>query len=150
MLGNLRISFKLLAMVVFAFAGIAAIALFGLIELKANLLEDRKAKLRDVVLLTVQDITHEYQNAIADGLTEQVATLRIKSALRDLRYGSNDYFFAYDKNGVSLVLPDPKTEGQARWDLRDSDGVPFVRQLIQGAARGGVFVTYRYPRAGRY
>src|ERR1700735_4028553 len=97
MLGNLRISFKLLAMVVFAFAGIAAIALFGLIELKANLLEDRKAKLRDVVLLTVQDITHEYQNAIADGLTEQVATLRIKSALRDLRYGSNDYFFAYDK-----------------------------------------------------
>jgi methyl-accepting chemotaxis protein len=68
--------------------------------------------------------------------------------LRDLRYGSNDYFFAYDRTGVSHVAPDPKTEGQTRWDLKDFDGVPFVRELIEGAARGGAFVAYRYPRAG--
>ncbi|MEA2741111.1 MAG: methyl-accepting chemotaxis protein, partial [Acetobacteraceae bacterium] len=68
--------------------------------------------------------------------------------MRDLRYGSNDYFFAYDRTGVSHVAPDPKTEGQARWDLKDFDGVPFVRELIEGAARGGAFVAYRYPRAG--
>jgi methyl-accepting chemotaxis protein len=148
MLRNLRISFKLLAMVALAFAGIAAIALFGLIELKANLLEDRRAKLRDVVQLAAQSVTADYQNALKAGLTESAATLRIKSALRDLRYGSNDYFFAYDRTGVSQVLPDPKTEGQSRWDLKDSDGVPFVRELIEGAARGGAFVAYRYPRAG--
>jgi methyl-accepting chemotaxis protein len=56
MLGNVRISFKLMAMSALAFIGIAAIALLGLVELKANLLEDRKAKLRDVVELAVQNV----------------------------------------------------------------------------------------------
>ncbi|MEA2741112.1 MAG: hypothetical protein QOH05_4419 [Acetobacteraceae bacterium] len=57
MLGNVRISFKLMTMSALAFIGIAAIALLGLVELKANLLEDRKAKLRDVVELAVQNVT---------------------------------------------------------------------------------------------
>src|SRR5208282_2144731 len=46
------------------------------------------------------------------------------------------------------VLPDPKAEGQMRWDLKDSDGVYFAREFIAAAARGGGFVAYRYPRAG--
>ena len=148
MLGNLRISFKLSAMVALAFAGIVAIALLGLAELKANLLEDRRAKLRDVVQLAVQTVTREYQDAITAGLTEQAATLRIKSTLRSLRYSSNDYFFAYDKAGVTQAVPDQQTEGQTSWDRKDSDGVFMIRELIEAAARGGGFVAYRFPRAG--
>ncbi len=148
MFSHLRISYKLLTMAVLALAAVLTIALLGLHALRANLLADREAKLRDVVQLAAQTMTREYQDAIGAGITGQDATLRIRSALRGLRYGNDDYFFAYDKAGVSTVLPDPKTEGQKRWDLKDSDGVLFVRDLIQGAAKGGTFVAYRYPRAG--
>jgi methyl-accepting chemotaxis protein len=51
MLGNLRISSKLLMMVGLSVLGIAAVAGVGLSALWNNLLEDRRAKLQDVALL---------------------------------------------------------------------------------------------------
>jgi methyl-accepting chemotaxis protein len=135
-------------MVGLAFAGIVAIALLGLTELKANLLEDRKTKLRDLIQVAEQTVDREYQAGLAAGLSEQDATLRVKPLLRGLRYGNDDYFFAYDRNGVTEVSPDPKIDGQPRWDLKDPDGVYVIRELIAAAARGGDFIAYRYPRAG--
>lgn len=146
-LTNVRISLKLMAMAVVAFLGILAVAWIGVMTLRTNLVQDREAKLRDVISLAVQDIDRVHQEGVANHVPEAELTDRMKSTLRALRYGNNDYFFAYDNAGVSLVLPDPKTEGQHRWDLKDSDGVPFVRQLVEGAGKGGMFVAYRYPRA---
>src|ERR1700744_3578078 len=104
MLGNVRISVKLMAMAVVAFLGIFAVAWIGLMTLQANLIQDREAKLRDTIRLAVQDIDRAYQNGVADHLADAEIQNRIKSALRDLRYGNDDYFFAYDSAGVSLVL----------------------------------------------
>jgi methyl-accepting chemotaxis protein len=146
-LSNLRISIKLMAMAVVAFLGILAVAWIGVVTLRSNLVQDREAKLRDVISLAVQDIDRVHRDGVAGHVPEAELIDRMKSTLRDLRYGNNDYLFAYDSAGVSLVLPDPKTEGQHRWDLMDSDGVPFVRRLIEGADKGGAFVAYRYPRA---
>ena len=44
--------------------------------------------------------------------------------------------------------PTRRSRGQSRWNLKDSDGVTFVREMIEASARGGGFVAYRYPRAG--
>ena len=49
MLGNLRISLKLLGMVGLAFAGIVAIALLWSDRAQGQPAEDRKTKLRDLV-----------------------------------------------------------------------------------------------------
>ena len=148
MLSNLRISIKLMAMVAVAFLGILAVAWIGLTTLQANLIQDREAKLRDTIRLAVQNIDRAYQDGVADHLADAEIKNRMKSALRNLRYGDDDYFFAYDNAGVAMVTPDPKTEGEQRWNMTDSNGVPFVRNLIEGAAKGGTFVSYRFPRAG--
>lgn len=147
MLTNLRISIKLMAMAVVAFLGILAVAWIGVTTLQANLMQDRQVKLRDAISLAVQNIDRVHREGVANHVPEAELTDRMKSALRELRYGNNDYFFAYDTAGVSLVLPDPKTEGQRRWDLVDSDGVPFIRNIVEGALKGGAFTAYRYPRA---
>ncbi len=146
MLGNLRISTKLQIMVGLAVLGIAAVAGLGLVTLKANLLEDRKAKLQEIVLLARQAIEVEHQASRKAGLSPAETVERIKVLVRALRFNKDDYFFLLDKRGVTLAHPNPKSEGHQVDSLKDPDGVYFAREQIAVAARGGGFVAYRYPR----
>jgi methyl-accepting chemotaxis protein len=147
MLGNLRISYKLLIMIGVSVLGIAAVAGVGLSALWTNLLEDRKAKLQDVVLLARQALDLNYQASRQAGLSEAETMERSKALLRVFRFGKDDYFYATDSHGVALANPNPKVEGKNLWDTADSDGVYFVRKQVELIATGGGFTTYRFPRA---
>ena len=148
MLGNLKISSKLLIMAGLSVLGIAAVAAVGLSALRNNLLEDRKAKLHDVVLLARQAVDLNYQASHQAGLSDAEAMERGKTLLRTLRFGKDDYFYAFDAHGVVKVHPSPKVENKNLYDAPDPDGVFFTRQQIELAAQGGGFVAYRFPRAG--
>jgi methyl-accepting chemotaxis protein len=146
MFGNLRISTKLLIMVGLSVLGIAAVAGVGLSALKGNLLEDRKAKLQEIVLVAHQALDLDYQAAQKAGLPEAEAIARSKALLRALHFGKDDYFFALDQNGIAQAHQNPKIEGKAMMDAKDSDGVYWARGLVEVAAKGGGFVAYRFPR----
>jgi methyl-accepting chemotaxis protein len=148
MLGNLRISSKLLVMVGLSVFGILLVAGFGLSALKDNLLEDRKVKLHDVVLLARQAVDLDYQSARKAGLSDAEALERGKTLLRSLRFGNDDYFYALSQQGLVQAHPSPKVEGRNLYAVSDSDGVFFTRQEIELAARGGGFVGFRFPRVG--
>ena len=147
MLGNLRISRKLLMMVCVSVVGIAAVAGVGLSALWSNLLEDRKAKLQDVVLLARQALDLNYQASRQAGLSEAEAAERGKALLRTFRFGKDDYLYAINAQGVAVANPNPKVEGKNLYDAADSDGVFFVRKQLELAANGGGFASYRFPRA---
>jgi len=147
MLGNLRISYKLLMMIGLAVLGIVAAAGVGLSALWSNLLEDRKTKLQDLVLLTRQALDLNYQASRKSGLSEAEAAERGKVLLRTFRFGKDDYFYAIDPKGVVVANPNPKVEGKNLYDAADSDGVFFVRKQLELAANGGGFASYRFPRA---
>jgi methyl-accepting chemotaxis protein len=125
MLGNLRISSKLLLMVALSILGIAAVAGVGLSALWNNLLEDRKAKLQDVALLARQAIDLNYQASQKAGLSQAETLERSKVLLRSLRYGKDDYLYAFNAQGILQVNPNPKVEGTNSYDTADSDGVYF-------------------------
>jgi methyl-accepting chemotaxis protein len=148
MLGNVRISSKLMIMMGLSALGIVAVAFVGLSALRSNLLEDRKAKLQDAVLLAKQAIELNYQNSKKAGLSDADALLRGQTLLRTLRFGKDDYFYAITAQGVVQTHPSPKVEGKNLYDAPDSDGVFFTKQQIELAARGGGFVMFRFPRAG--
>src|SRR5882724_9458621 len=148
MLGNLRISYKLLMMVGLSVLGIAAVAGVGLSALWSNLLEDRKAKLQDVVLLARQALDLNYQASRQAGVSEADAVERGKALLRTFRFGKDDYFYALNAQGVVVANPNPKVEGKNLYDAPDSNGVYFARKQLEFAASGGGFVSYRFPRAG--
>lgn len=147
MLGNLRISYKLLIMIGLSVLGIAAVAGVGLSALWTNLLEDRKTKLQDVVLLVRQALDLNYQASRQAGLSEAEAVERGKVLLRTFRFGKDDYFYAFNAHGVTVANPNPQVEGKNLYDAPDSDGVFFVRKQIELAAIGGGFTSYRFPRA---
>jgi methyl-accepting chemotaxis protein len=148
MLGNLRISSKLLIMLGLSVLGIAAVAAVGLSALRNNLLEDRKAKLHDVVLLARQAVDLNYQASHQAGLSDAEALERGKALLRALRFGKDDYFYAFNSQGLVQAHPSPKVENKNLYDAPDSDGVFFTRRQIELAAQGGGFVSYRFARAG--
>jgi len=147
MLGNLRISYKLSMMIGLSVLGIVAVAGVGLSALWSNLLEDRKAKLQDLVLLTRQALDLNYQVAHQAGLSDAEAAERAKVLLRTFRFGKDDYFYAINPQGVAVANPNPKVEGKNLYDAADSDGVFFVRKQMEIAASGGGFASYRFPRA---
>ena len=148
MLGNLRISSKLLIMVGLSVLGIAAVACFGLSTLKTNLLEDRMAKLQDVVTLARQAIDLDYQASKKAGLSDAEAFEKGRALLRTLRFGKDDYFYAFNPEGVVQSHPNPNVENKNLYNAPDSDGVYFTRDQIELAAKGGGFVRYRFARPG--
>src|SRR5579863_6335981 len=117
MLGNLRISYKLLMMIGFSVLGIAAVAGLGLSALWDNLLEDRKAKLRDVVSVGRLALEFNVQASRQAGLSEAEAMERGKALIRSLRYGKDDYFFAANQQGVTVASANAKVEGKNLYDM---------------------------------
>ncbi|WP_167558728.1 methyl-accepting chemotaxis protein [Bradyrhizobium canariense] len=128
--------------------GIAMVAFVGLSNLRSNLLEDRKAKLHDVVLLARQAVDLDYQASKKAGLSDAEALEKGKALLRTLRFGKDDYFYAFNAQGLVQAHPSPNVENKNLYNAPDSDGVFFTRQQIELAAQGGGFVAYRFPRAG--
>jgi len=147
MLGNLRISYKLLMMIGLSIVGVAAMAAVGLSALWGNMMEDRKAKLRDVVTLARQALELDYQASRQAKLSDAETMERSKVLLRTFRFGKDDYFYAIDAKGIAVANPNPKVEGKNLYDAVDSDGVLFVRKQLEIAANGGGFLSYRFPRA---
>jgi methyl-accepting chemotaxis protein len=147
MLGNLRISYKLLMIVGLSVLGIAAVAGVGLSALWNNLMEDRKTKLQDVVQLVRQSLDLNYQAARRAGLSDADAMEQGKILIRTFRFGKDDYFYALDSHGITVANANKKIEGRNLYDTADSDGVLFVRKQLELAATGGGFVSYRFPRA---
>lgn len=145
MLGNLRISYKLLIMIGLFVLGLATMAGAGLSELWSNLLDDRKTKLQDVVSMAYQALDLDYQASRKAGVSEADTMERGKALLRTLRFGKEDYFYALNAQGVVVVNPNSKVEGKNLYDAV-SDGVFFVRKQLEVAGQGGGFVSYRFPR----
>jgi len=149
MLGNLRISSKLLIMVSLSVLGIVGVAAAGLSNLRDNLVEDRKVKLQELVLVARQAIDLDYQAARKAGLSDAETLARSKTLLRTLRFGKDDYFYALDQDGVVQVHPNPKVESKNMMGAKDTDGVYFTRRQVELAATGdGGFVAFRFPRVG--
>lgn len=149
MFGNLRISSKLMIMVVLAVLGIGAVATVQLVALRANLLDDRKAKLQDVVELARQAVERDYEAAKAAGVSDADAIVRSRALLKSLRFGQDDYLYALDMDGVVQAHPSSKVEGKNLIGVADSDGVYFTREevdLVRNGSNG--FVGFRFPRAG--
>jgi methyl-accepting chemotaxis protein len=149
MLGNLRISFKLMIMVALAMLGIVAVAAVGLSALKDNLIEDRKAKLKNVVEMAVQALDRDREAAKLAGLSDADMLARSKALLGSLRFDGDDYFYAIGPDGTIQVHISPKLVGQNNIDKPDADGVFYTRDEVELIRRGASdFIAFRFPRPG--
>jgi methyl-accepting chemotaxis protein len=70
--------------------------------------------------------------------------------LRELRYGTEGYFWADTTEGVNVVLYGRKdVEGRNRIKDKDSRGTYYVKELLVKAKAGGGYVEYWFPKKGQ-
>jgi methyl-accepting chemotaxis protein len=149
MLNRFKIGTRMAGIMVMTVLGMALVAAFGLMSLKENRIEDRRAELQHLVQSARGIVEHYHQEATAGRMKEPDAQSAALAALSSIEFGANDYVFVYQYDGTTRsVGKNKKGLGENRLGMVDSDGVPMIRKLIEAAQRGGGYVTYRFPRAG--
>jgi methyl-accepting chemotaxis protein len=133
-----------------ALAGLLALCLTALFQLKSSMLEDRKQKTRNLVEVGVGTLAH-FQKLASDGkMSEDEAKIAARETLRNLRYNTNDYFFIIDTSHKYVLLPTkPEFEGVDKGDMKDANGKLLIQELVSTGKAGGGFVDYWFPKAGQ-
>lgn len=81
-------------------------------------------------------------------LTTEEAQKAALAAIGAMRFEGDNYIFAYDYAGTTLVHPKAEMIGKNFIDLKDKSGVKIVAELIKTAQNGGGSLLYNWPRAG--
>ncbi|MHB8053892.1 MAG: cache domain-containing protein [Candidatus Aminicenantales bacterium] len=70
--------------------------------------------------------------------------------LRELRYGTDGYFWADTTDGVNVVLYGrTDAEGRNRLEEKDSAGVFYVKAFLETGKAGGGYVDYLFTKLGQ-
>ena len=70
--------------------------------------------------------------------------------LRELRYGTDGYFWADTTEGVNVVLYGRKdVEGRNRLEDKDNKGTFYIKEMLAKAKNGGGYVEYWFSKKGQ-
>ncbi|TKF81479.1 histidine kinase [Vibrio kanaloae] len=109
-----------------------------------SLIKSRENALKDTVDLAFDAIEHIYNDP---EIQEAHAKTEVRSILSKLRYGSDGYFFAYDRHGTNLVHPiQPELIGRNLLQLQDEDGDFLIEALLKEAQTGVGFHQYLWQK----
>ncbi len=130
----------------------ALILLFAvlLINGKQRMLEDRKAKVRNLVEATQTILGHFQSEAAAGKISEDAAKKAAAEAIRAMRYDKVEYFWINDLNDQMVMHPiKPELEGKKLDQFKDKNGkLLFVEFNNTVRNNGAGFVDYLWPKPG--
>ncbi len=115
---------------------------------KSERLTREKIQARVYQAFTIADFIYQRNK---DRYTPDQVQRMILDALRPIRFDNNKgYFFAIRSDGlVVLNAAKPNLEGKNLLHLRDSHGLPFIRQLIDAGRKSGEgFTEYFWTKPG--
>ncbi|OPX55580.1 methyl-accepting chemotaxis sensory transducer with Cache sensor [Oceanospirillum multiglobuliferum] len=146
--GGMTVKRKFLLIISLTAIGMLVMLSIALFALKANLLDDRKLKTRNVVE-TAHSLVVYYHGLSEQGvLSSTEAQAQAMNAVQALRYEEKDYFWINDMSPKMVMHPfKPELNGQNLTDFKDPDGkrlfVAFTEKVKQ---EGSGFVPYLWPK----
>ncbi|MBN2644016.1 MAG: cache domain-containing protein [Desulfuromonadaceae bacterium] len=117
---------------------------------KTSAEEQLKVRLKQVVdqaILNAQHLVDLYH----DQLDQSALTRLVIEALRPMRFShGRGYLFATRRDGTELLFADhPEFEGHDMLDMKDQDGIYYVREMIRLCQTAGEgYCTYRISQPG--
>ena len=152
-LNSMKIGTRMLIIVAGAILAALLVGAFGLTELRSNMLEDRKAKTKNLVESTISLIGHFHAMEQSGEMTTEQAQNAAKAAVAALRYDETNYFFVFDYTPVVLIH-DIKRDlvGKNLSDAVDGSGKHHYREFARVAkeeGQGFVDYTYQVPKSDK-
>ena len=147
---NWRFKSKIMLVVVTSILGMGMIIATNLWNLHQELLDSRKIKTQHVVEEAHSLIRHYVKEAEAGRMSLEDAQNAAKAAVRDLRYGENEYFWINGLNARMIMHPiKPEMDGKNLADMADPAGKKFFAAMIETVAKDKAgFVDYLWPKPG--
>lgn len=103
-----------------------------LVVARENAIKERKALLSSYIMMAKTAVDAVYAQPDSPENRQKV-----KELLRPLRYGSDGYFFVYDFEGNTILLPTrAELEGKNRWNDKDAKGKLLIQDIIKVARQG--------------
>jgi methyl-accepting chemotaxis protein len=143
---NIKISYRLLIIVIVGALGLTIFASVSLSSLHDALVAERAAKTREhteVAQAMVQGIARDWAKA---GRSRAEAQQTAMSALRSMRYAGDQYFWVTDMSGVMLMHPaEPALVGTSVMQLNSATGAKIFGDMIDVVRKnGGGFYQYMW------
>jgi len=145
-----RISFKLILIVTIGLLGMIALAPIALSTMRAQMVADRQAKIKQMVDVGYGILAH-YQKLESEGkLTQEQAQAAAMAQIKSLRYDKVEYFWLNDMAPRSVMHPiKPELDGKDLSDLKDPTGNRlFVGFVDVVKSQGAGFYSYLWPKPG--
>jgi methyl-accepting chemotaxis protein len=141
---------KLAAIVILAFAGVAASSYLALDRLYDQMRAEKIDKVRAAVEI-VATFAEGLRARVASGQIDEAAAIEaFRAGVRSMWFDKrSEYIFVYKTDGTNVVhAARPQLEGQNLIDIKDPTGKPLLRELIRVAQGGGGVLDYYWPKAG--
>ncbi len=140
---------RLMASGLIVVIGMAVLTTIDLFDLHSSLMESRQQKMQETVAVARATIDFYHAEMKKGHISEDEAKAQAQKALREIRFGNNNYIFVYEYSGTNRVYgPAPEKEGTQMLNVTDPNGVQVIAELIDRAKKGGGFLNYHWPRAG--
>ncbi|MDA3865460.1 MAG: methyl-accepting chemotaxis protein [Salinivirgaceae bacterium] len=117
-------------------------------QLSELLYTDYDNMIRSEVETAVSMLQQIHNLAIEGQITKDSAKILGANILRNLRYGSEGYFWADKSDGTNVVLLGGDSEGTNRMNLKDVNGTFLIQEIIAAGKSGGGYTDYWFPKAG--
>ena len=149
MLARLKITTRINLTLLLAVFGIVMVAAIGFSLMRAQMMDERRGQLRNLLDLTLSIARADMM--AAGGPKSEAGKKAFFSVLRSTRFGDEkqaNYIFAFDYDGVATALKDPSKIGNNLIELTDANGVKFVKEFINIARgpSGTGFIEYLYEK----
>ena len=108
-----------------------------------SILGSKQAELKHYVEMALSTIAPLYESGRDDDETKR----QVLALLERINFGSDGYFFVYDRSGKSLMHPRQATlVGKDLWNMTDPHGLPVIQALIRSATEGDGFQRYGWQK----
>lgn len=114
---------------------------------RSTSLSDRAAQLKNISQPVIEILKALDADVKAGKISKADAQKTALDMIRTVRYGNNDYFFAFDRAGLAIAHANPKFDGKNLIGIKDADGNYVIRDLINLAeTKGSGYWQYKWPR----
>jgi methyl-accepting chemotaxis protein len=151
LLSRLRLASKFRILIGSAILGVIAISALALQSERVQMMEERKAAVRQAVEIAYGILQHQHQLAQQGKISEDVAKQTAIEQIRSLRFAGNEYFFITDDRPYIVLHPiKPQLEGKDAANIVDGQGRPvFVNIVNATRSNGAGYVNYTWPKPGQ-